>query len=160
MSPTIAFAGPNDHGPAQNQESGHGHKDLKYEELPEPVRKTVDGLRKNAELYHIFVTTTKQGQDVYIVEFELDDSEHQLATLADGSILKHEFTVTLESLPESVRGAIVAAAEGATIDLLEKISRPGARSNKLYYEAKWTKGEEHHTLRVNEDGLVIEHTKE
>jgi len=163
---SFALAGPGDHHPpastqpAGNEDSGHSHKHLKYDELPEPVRKTVDAARGQAELEHIFVTKTKQGSDVYVVEFELDDAEHQLATLGDGSVFKHEQTVTIESLPEEVRKSVLAASGSATIDLLEKISRPASKSNPLYYEAKFTVDDVHHTLRVSPEGLVIEHSKE
>ena len=150
--------------PAGNANEGHDHKHYKFEELPQVVRTTIDKYREQAEITHIFSTRTNQGQEVFVVEFKIGSSDHQLAVLGDGLVLKHEESLSLEQLPPKVRELTLKTAGGATLDLIEKVTRPGSTSVPLSYEVKWTVDDLHHTVRIvlleSGEPLIIDHKKE
>jgi uncharacterized membrane protein YkoI len=62
-------------------------QDVALDQLPEPVRATVDRETKGGQITEI-ERDTERGQTIYEVEFVLDGKEYELDIGADGKLLE------------------------------------------------------------------------
>ena len=62
-------------------------QDVTIDQLPEPVRATVDRETKGAQITDI-ERDAERGQTIYEVEFVLDGKEYELDVAADGKLLE------------------------------------------------------------------------
>ncbi|MFQ6069839.1 MAG: hypothetical protein ACE5LC_04855 [Candidatus Aminicenantales bacterium] len=146
---------------AQEREAEH--------QLPAAVAKAVDDNFPGAEIKNVEVGE-EAGIKLYDIEFKAGKGEIEVAE--DGTVIDLTTIVTIEDIPEAAAEAIQKAAEGATINQLEKaevraeIEKKEERGNivklevpRYVYEAELVKGDLRGEIEVAADGKIIEPLK-
>jgi uncharacterized membrane protein YkoI len=138
-------------------------------EIPEAVEEAVEVNFPGAEIDTLEVTE-EEGITLYDIEFKEDRGEIEVA--ADGTVIDVATIITMEELPEAAAKAIKAAAEGATIERIEKsevrseIKKEGDASvivkletPRYVYEAELTKDDQMGEIAVDAEGNIVEELK-
>jgi uncharacterized membrane protein YkoI len=130
-------------------------------ELPAAVQAALDAQYPGAEVEESEIDV--EGIRVYEIELQTaDGTECEVAIAADGTILEIETETALDKLPQAIRDAIVAAADGAKIEdvtveealyevALQKLAAP-----EISYEAELIQDGEEVELELAADGSVLE----
>ncbi|MFQ6037831.1 MAG: hypothetical protein ACE5LV_04355 [Candidatus Aminicenantales bacterium] len=138
-------------------------------ELPEPVAQAVEANVPGAEI-EVVEVAEEAGITLYDIEFKADRGEIEVAV--DGTVLDIATVVTLEEIPEEAAKALKEAAEGASIQRIEKsevraeIAKEDEKGKlvkletpRYVYEAELVKDGQKGEIEVAADGTVIEPLK-
>ena len=143
----------------------------KFNELPPAVQKTVRAHAPNAEIADA-KTKTQDGQTVYEIEFAEAGKNPKLLVAQDGKILNSDLTTAkgapgsldrllsgrgavgtkLSALPKPVQKAVQQRAPNAEITNITRTEQDGV----VTYEIQFKDKEQNPTLRIAEDGTVVE----
>ena len=143
----------------------------KFNELPPAVQKTVRAHAPNAEIADV-KTRTQDGQTVYEIEFAEAGKNPKLLVAQDGKILNSDLTTAkgapgsldrllsgrgavgtkLSALPKPVQKAVQQRAPNAEITNITRTEQDGV----VTYEIQFKDKEQNPTLRIAEDGTVVE----
>lgn len=138
-------------------------------ELPAAVQEAIEANVPDAEIDFMEVEE-EDGITLYDIEFKADRGEIEVA--ADGTVIDVTTIITMEELPEAAANAIQTAAEGATIERIEKsevrseIKKEGDTSvivkletPRHVYEAELTKDDQMGEIAVDAEGNIVEELK-
>jgi uncharacterized membrane protein YkoI len=139
----------------------------KFNELPPAVQKTVRAQAPNAEIADIS-HNTRDGIDVYEVEFKEPGTNPKVMVAADGRLLNSDMTkpagkverlltptgatgTKLSALPEVVQKTILSKAPNKQITDISRHEKDG----RVFYEVEFNDAGNRSTLEVAEDGTVV-----
>jgi len=121
---------------------------LALKDLPAKVRVAVDRESAGATVKG-FSTEKENGITTYEAELVVDGRGKDISMDANGNVLEVEEQVSMDSLPESVRNGLTAAASGGTIRKIESLTKKG---KLVAYEAVVTTGKKRHEIQVGPNG--------
>jgi len=121
---------------------------LALKDLPAKVRAAVDRERAGATIKG-FATEKENGRTTYEAELVVDGRGKDISMDANGNVLEIEEEVSMDSLPESVRNALMAQAAGGKIGKVESLTKKG---NLVAYETVVTTGKKHREIQVGPNG--------
>ena len=139
----------------------------KFNELPPAVQKTVRAQAPNAEIADVS-HQTKDGMDVYQVEFQEPGTNPKLMVSADGRLLNSDMAkpagrverlltptgatgTKLSALPEVVQKTIQSKAPNKQITDIARHEKDG----RVFYEVEFNDNGNRSTMEVAEDGTVV-----
>lgn len=135
-------------------------------ELPPAVANIVQEKFPEAQIAKV-ETEEKAGLTLFDIEFEENQGEIELTS--DGQIIDITTIITIDELPQGAAEAIQKAAEGATIQRIEKaevwaeINEAGEliklESPKYVYEAELVKDNQKGEIAVTAEGQIVEELK-
>lgn len=140
----------------------------KFNELPPAVQKTVRAQAPNAEIADVS-HKTRDGMDVYEVEFKESGTNPKLIVAADGKLLSTDMPrasgavqrlltptgatgTKLSALPEVVQKTIQSKAPNKPITDISRREKDG----RAFYEVEFKEGGNRSTMEVAEDGTVVQ----
>jgi uncharacterized membrane protein YkoI len=100
-----------------------------------------------------FETETKDGKTVYEVEFKHQGKEMEALYHADGTLIRTEVEVGLDTLPEPVQKALAKAHPNAKLKEAEKLMKPDG--SVFGYEIEFKEGKVETTVEVAVDGTIL-----
>ena len=125
-------------------------KTLKLDQLPAPVRKTVDEQLKGAQIKNI-LKEKENGKTVYEIESTRGDGKTRDFVVDEtGSLVVIEEEIDLASLPAGAKAAIGKQAAGAKVTKVEAL----IKGSTTTYEAAFTRGRKKSEVIVTADGAV------
>jgi uncharacterized membrane protein YkoI len=138
-------------------------------ELPDAVLVAIEANAPDAEIGSVEVTE-EEGIKLYDIEFQADKGEIEVAE--NGIVIDLTTIIALEDLPPAAAQAIQTAAEGATIERVEKsevrseIKKEGEQGvivsldpPRYVYEAELVKDDQRGEIAVDADGNIVEALK-
>jgi len=131
---------------------------VKIGDLPEPVRKTVEGQVKGA-IIHSLSSELEHGKTIYELELTVDGRHRDVSINSAGEVFEVEDEVPLSAVPPEARAAIKkAAGRTGKILLVESVTRGNASTGSYIeaYEAHIAKGTRTTEIRVNGRGKAAE----
>jgi uncharacterized membrane protein YkoI len=141
----------------------------KFNELPPAVQKTVRAQAPNAEIANVS-STTVNGMQAYEVQFRNPDgSSPKVVVAANGDLVNSELTTRagkieraltptgsvgtpFSALPEAAQKTIKAQAPNATIAGISRHDENG----RVIYEVEFQESGKNPTIRVAEDGTLVQ----
>ena len=126
-------------------------KEIPRSALPPAVEKTVQQLTQGAVIKG-FTSETENGKVEYEVEMTVGGRSKDVSIASDGTVLEVEEAVALTSLPSAAKNAILARANGATITMIESVSKDG---KIVSYEAHVVSGGKRSEIAVGPNGEKI-----
>jgi uncharacterized membrane protein YkoI len=140
----------------------------KFNELPPAVQKTVRAQAPNAEIADVS-TKTENGTQVYEVELRGDGSNPKIVVAADGTLVNSDLPkaagsvqrlltptgavgTPLSALPEAAQKTIQAHSMNTQITTISRHDQNG----RVIYEVEFADKGKNPTLRVAEDGTLVQ----
>ncbi len=123
------------------------------EELPIPVRKTMDEQSRGAAVRG-YTKDKEGGQWEYEVEMSVNGHSKDVTVAPDGAILEIEEQVNLMDLAQGVQSGLAAKSAKGKIVKVESITK---RGKIVAYEAQVTTGSRHTEIQVSRDGGTLVH---
>lgn len=121
---------------------------LERKDLPAAIEKTV--ARESAgAIIRGFSTEKENGITTYEAEMSVDGHSKDVSMDAKGNVLEVEEEVSMDSLPESAKNALMAKAAGGTIGKVESLTK---RGKLVAYETVVTTGKKRHEIQVGPNG--------
>jgi hypothetical protein len=135
--------------------------------LPDPVKKTFAAKFPKGE---IFKVEAEDENDVTVYDLEFRDGgvEKETDITADGTMLEFTVVVDAKAVPKAAMKTIQGAAEGATINRIERVEISyDTRNGKVikrpkpvvHYEVELAKGKRTAEIVVTPDGRVLQPPK-
>jgi uncharacterized membrane protein YkoI len=139
----------------------------KFNELPPAVQKTVRAQAPNAEIADVS-HKTRDGMDVYEVEFSEPGKNPKLIVGSDGRLLNTDMPrasgavqrlltptgatgTKLSALPEAAQKAILSKAPNKPISDISRHEKDG----RVFYEVEFNDAGNRSTMEVAEDGTIV-----
>lgn len=126
-------------------------KKINKSELPAAAQKTVDAQSQGATIRG-FSTEIENGKRIYEAELTVNGHGKDISMDKDGNIIEIEEVVTLESLAQTVKDALVKAAGTGTITQVEALTK---NNTLVAYEAAVKNGAKHSEVQVGPDGKKL-----
>jgi hypothetical protein len=136
---------------ASKEKGGDSERSVKMRDLPAAVQQTVREQSRGAKIRGLSVET-ENGLTNYEVELRVNGHTRDVLIDPSGAVVSVEEQVALASLPAAVRTAIVQAAGGGRVVLVESISKAGVVEA---YEAHVRRGRKTVEVKVGPDGQTI-----
>jgi uncharacterized membrane protein YkoI len=144
----------------------------KFNELPPAVQKTVRAQAPNAEIANVS-HETRDGVEVYAVEFREPDRNPKIEVAADGRLLNTDMVkpagtleraltptgatgTKLSALPESAQKTILAKVPSGEVVGISRHEKAG----QITYEVEFTQKGTNWTIRVAQDGTLVQDRQE
>jgi hypothetical protein len=131
--------------------AGAHAKSLKLADLPEPVRKAVEGQTIGAQIKNI-IRERDQGKTYYEVESIRNGKARDFLVDATGSLVEVEEEIDLASLPAAARVTIEKQAVGGVITREGSLTKG---SSVTTYEATVTKRRKKSEIAVTDSGAPV-----
>lgn len=128
-----------------------GEKKVKMDDLPAPVRKTVEDLGKSSTIIRL-AKEVEDGKTMYEAETKVNGKTHDVTIDAEGKIVMTEDEVAIDSIPAAARAAIDKEAVGGKITLVEKVSKG---SNVKYEAAIMPKSGKKKEVSFSAEGAAV-----
>jgi uncharacterized membrane protein YkoI len=128
-------------------------KKIKRSDLPPAVEKTVAAQSAGATIRG-FSTEKENGQTLYEAELTVNGHSKDISMTADGSIVKIEEQVSLDSLPAEVKAGLQAKAGNGKILKVESLTK---KDKLVAYEAKVETNGKKTEVQVGPDGKPLDH---
>lgn len=126
---------------------------LELDQLPEPVRKVVDGLITGRVVQDLELEARERdGQPHFKVQFDIDGFEQEYRIDELGAILATDFDMAVADVPTAVSRGIEADRPGA---ILLDAERNQEGSAPPYYEINIDHDGVRMGVRVGEDGTIL-----
>lgn len=139
----------------------------KFNELPPAVQKTVRAQAPNAEIADVS-HSTRDGMDVYEVQFSEPGKNPKVIVAADGKLLSTDMSkptgavqklltptgavgTKLSALPEAAQKTIQSKAPNKQISDISRHEKDG----RVFYEVQFKDGDNTSMMEVAEDGTVV-----
>jgi uncharacterized membrane protein YkoI len=139
----------------------------KFNELPPAVQKTVRAQAPNAEIADVS-HSTRDGMDVYEVQFSEPGKNPKVIVAADGKLLSTDMAkptgavqklltptgavgTKLSALPEAAQKTIQSKAANKQISDISRHEKDG----RVFYEVEFKDGGNTSMMEVAEDGTVV-----
>lgn len=129
-----------------------GEKDLRKDQVPKPVVEAFEKAYPNAKKVE-FEEETFEGKTVYEVEYKENRKEYDLLYDADGTLLRKEEEIDVQTLPEPIRQAVTKAYPKAKIKEAEKLMKPDGTVTG--YEVEIKEGRKEFELELDTDGQIL-----
>ncbi len=151
---------------------------IMFKDLPWPVQQTIMNQAAGANVQRVY-KTERDGQTVYHARFQKEGQNTRVAVRQDGTLvntitgaaatpigvgetgdatlnqnttqLQGGSKVSFNDLPQAVKNAITAQANGAAVEDVDK----GTINGQTVYEAAFKKDGKTYELQVKEDGSVL-----
>lgn len=126
---------------------------IKRSDLPPAVEKTVAAESAGATIRG-FSTEKEKGQILYEVEMTVNGHSKDISMAADGSIVKIEEQVALDSLSPEIKAGLQAKAGKGKILKVESLTK---KDKLVAYEAQVETNGKKSEVQVGPDGKPLDH---
>ncbi len=124
---------------------------IQEKDLPAAVRETLKAQSTGAQI-RSFSKETEGGKIYYEAETTIHGHSRDILMDASGAVIEVEEQVSLESVPEPARAAIVKRAGAGKLIKVELVTRGAA----AWYEAAVSSGGRRAEYKVNREGKAIQ----
>jgi len=100
-----------------------------------------------------YETETKDGKTVYEVEFKHQGKDMEALYTADGTLIRTEMEVAVDTLPEPVQKALATAHPKAKLKEAEMLMKPDG--SVFGYEIELKEGKVETTVEIAGDGTIL-----
>jgi len=127
-------------------------KNVKYEDLPQPVQITVDAKTSGSKVWG-YTMETVDGQTLYRVNLLRLQRPRVITIAADGALVSVDDRITWQTIPAGVQEALLAAARPGSLGEFHSISKDG---KILAYTAVVDIQGERHRISVSPEAAMLE----